>query len=148
MCHSHDVTLFVYGMMRLHVLQPHLPPSGPDPPVCDDVDHDHDAPKNDLSGASQANRVQKRQQIPFDEIALIPGVPRSVTQPVLPGRQRTDGARQLNPNTPDHCRQVHPREARPVPHGWPTQHHEADEGEMESDDQVCQQRIQHVSDQP
>ena len=35
----------------------------------------------------------------IDEIALIPRVTRSVTQPALPGRQRTDRAGQLDPDT-------------------------------------------------
>jgi hypothetical protein len=42
-------------------LQSHLLASRPDPPVCDDVHRNHDAPKNDLSRASQASWVQEWQ---------------------------------------------------------------------------------------
>jgi len=76
------------------------------PAIDDGIDHDDHAAEDQLRVVFQAGRIDDRQQVVFDKASMITGLSRSQPELLLPGRERTQPALELNECTPYDSRQV------------------------------------------
>ena len=85
-----------------------------DVPVEKDIDDEGGGAQPDLKGARQVRRIEQRQNIVLNEVALVGRQPASLAKIVFERRQRTDPACEFDEHAPNGGRHVHPNETRPA----------------------------------
>ena len=93
---------------------------------------------------SRVSRVEDRQEIVADEAARVTGFAGSLPEAVLDRRQRADPAAQFNGGAPAGGGQVHPCQPWPAQRQDAAEHDEGDEQEVQHDDAVGQEAVDHA----
>ena len=75
----------------------------------------------------QPVRIQRRQDVPSDEIALISGFTLGFAKTIFEGCERTDPAGEFHEDAPNDGRHVQPRNARPAINEEPSEDDEQNE---------------------
>ncbi len=75
----------------------------------------------------QPVRIQRREDVPGNEIALIRGFAVCFSKTIFKGSERTDPAGEFHEDAPDDRRHVEPREVRPPVDKEPSEDDEQDE---------------------
>ena len=99
--------------------------------------------ERDLDPAGEPGRVDDGCDVVSDKITLI-----ADSAPELPERrlqrcQRTEHAEKLAQRPPDDGRQMQPHEPGPAQHEKAAQHHKDDKGEVDDQDQIGVQTVEH-----
>ena len=100
-----------------------------------DVDGERQAAEHELIAPRQAVRIEHRQNVMRDEVALIARFAAGAAQAVFERRQRADPAGELDERAPDDGGDVKPGDARPAEREQPAEHDEDDEREMQRDNE-------------
>src|SRR6266576_1404565 len=118
--------------------------SSPRPQVPRDVDHDHERREHPLDGARETIRVNNRDQVMRDEATAVASATRAQRECVFQGRERTDETRHcLDINTPARCQQMRGDDPAITASENAATYHEEQEAEVERNNQVSQQAIEH-----
>jgi hypothetical protein len=111
------------------------------------VHPDHQEAQGYLDGRRESPRVEHRKNVVLDEPAWIANLSGLSPQRLFPEGQGADPTGELDERSPYRCRKMDPAE------GWPPEdeespcHHEDDEGEVDDNETVGQDSVEHNNDQ-
>jgi hypothetical protein len=118
-------------------------PAVPDERIDANVHPDHQEPHCYLDPGREPLRVEDRQNVVLDESARIADLPGLEPQRLLPGGQGADPAGELDEGTPRRRRNMYPPEEGSPEDEEAPRHHEDDEGEVDEDETVSKQSVDH-----
>lgn len=96
----------------------------------------------------QPFRIESGQQVVLHEATFITRLRPPGPERVLQGREGADAAAELDPRPPQRCRQVQPGGLGPAQGQQPAQHDEGDEGQVQNDDAVGEEAVDHEGESP
>ena len=122
-------------------------PPLPKQPVTVDchVQQERTETERDLDPAGEPGRVDDRRDVVSDKVTLVAGSAPELPEHRLQGRQRAEHAEKLAQRPPDDGRQMQPHEPGPAQHEKAAQRHEEDKGEMDDQDQIGGQTVEHFT---
>ena len=101
--------------------------------------------ERDLDPAGEPGRVDDGRDVVCDEVALVAGSAPELPERRLQRCQRAEHAEKLAQRPPEDGRHMQPHETGPAQHEKAAQNHEDDKGQMDDQDQIGGQTVEHFT---
>ena len=118
-------------------------PAPPDNQIYESIGNHDEARQGELGRLGKRRRIDGGNDVVLDESAGVVRAARCKAQGVLQWREWTDSTRNLDEHAPDDSWKVEQRRPAPAESEEPTGHDKQDEREMEDEDEIGENAVEH-----